>query len=258
MSPHAPSRGRFSGKVALVTGGGGGMGRATSLAFAREGAQVLVADINETAAHETVAQVTAAGGTAAAVAVDVSSASSVQHMVARAVATFGKLDIAFNNAGIHVIGVPLAELDESAWDKVININLKGVFLCMKYEIPAMIKAGGGAIVNTSSIGGVVAAPGISAYAASKHGVVGVTRAAALDYIQAGIRINCVLPGATYTAMLQDWLHDPAVVEGIKRQHPIGRWARPEEIAQAVLFLASDDASFIVGHPLLVDGGIAAT
>jgi len=122
----------------------------------------------------------------------------------------------------------------------------------------MIKAGGGAIVNTSSIGGVVAAPGISAYAASKHGVVGVTRAAALDYIGKGIRINCVLPGATYTAMLQDWLHDPAVVEGIKRQHPIGRWAQPEEIARAVLFLASDEASFIVGHPLMVDGGITAT
>jgi len=234
------------------------MGRATSLAFAREGAQVLVADLNEAAAEETAEQVRAAGGVAAAMAVDVSSAASVQQMVARAVATFGKLDIAFNNAGIHIIGVPLAELDESAWDKVININLKGVFLCMKYEIPEMIKAGGGAIVNTSSIGGVVAAPGISAYAASKHGVVGATRAAALDYIGKGIRTNCVLPGATYTAMLQDWLHDPAVVEGIKRQHPIGRWAQPEEIARAVLFLASDEASFIVGHPLMVDGGITAT
>ena len=258
MSSVTRSGQRFGGKVALVTGGGGGMGRATSLAFAREGAQVLVADLNERAAEETVEQVRAAGGVAAAMAVDVSSAASVQQMVARAVATFGKLDIAFNNAGIHVIGVPLAELEESAWDKVININLKGVFLCMKYEIPEMIKAGGGAIVNTSSIGGVVAAPGISAYAASKHGVVGATRAAALDYIGKGIRINCVLPGATYTAMLQDWLHDPAVVAGIKRQHPIGRWAQPEEIARAVLFLASDEASFVVGHPLMVDGGVTAT
>jgi len=249
---------RFAGRVALVTGGGGGMGRATSLAFAREGAQVVVADFNEQTAQETVKQVRAGGGIAKAVVVDVSSEASVKSMVAQAVSAFGKLDIAFNNAGIHVIGIPLAEVDEASWNKVIDTNLKGVFLCMKHEIPEMIKAGGGAIVNTSSIGGVTAAPGISAYAAAKHGVVGITRAAALDYIGKNIRINCVLPGATYTAMLQDWLHDPVVVEGIKKQHPIGRWAQPEEIASAVLFLASSEASFIVGHPLLVDGGLAAT
>jgi NAD(P)-dependent dehydrogenase (short-subunit alcohol dehydrogenase family) len=249
---------RFAGRVALVTGGGGGMGRATSLAFAREGAQVVVADFNEQTAQETVNQVRAGGGIAEAVVVDVTSEASVKSMVARAVSAFGKLDIAFNNAGIHVIGIPLAEVEEASWNKVIDTNLKGVFLCMKHEIPEMIKAGGGAIVNTSSIGGVTAAPGISAYAAAKHGVVGITRAAALDYIGKNIRINCVLPGATYTAMLQDWLHDPVVVEGIKKQHPIGRWAQPEEIASAVLFLASSEASFIVGHPLLVDGGISAT
>jgi len=234
------------------------MGRATSLAFAREGAQVVVADFNEQTAQETVKQVRAGGGIAEAVVVDVSSEASVKSMVAQAVSAFGKLDIAFNNAGIHVIGIPLAEVEEASWNKVIDTNLKGVFLCMKHEIPEMIKAGGGAIVNTSSIGGVTAAPGISAYAAAKHGVVGITRAAALDYIGKNIRINCVLPGATYTAMLQDWLHDPVVVEGIKKQHPIGRWAQPEEIASAVLFLASSEASFIVGHPLLVDGGLAAT
>jgi len=249
---------RFAGRVALVTGGGGGMGRATSLAFAREGAQVVVADFNEQTAQETVKQVRAGGGIAEAVVVDVSSEASVKSMVAQAVSAFGKLDIAFNNAGIHVIGIPLAEVEEASWNKVIDTNLKGVFLCMKHEIPEMIKAGGGAIVNTSSIGGVTAAPGISAYAAAKHGVVGITRAAALDYIGKNIRINCVLPGATYTAMLQDWLHDPVVVEGIKKQHPIGRWAQPEEIASAVLFLASSEASFIVGHPLLVDGGLTAT
>ena len=249
---------RFAGRVALVTGGGGGMGRATSLAFAREGAQVVVADFNEQTAQETVRQVRAGGGIAEAVVVDVSSEASVKSMVAQAVSAFGKLDIAFNNAGIHVIGIPLAEVEEASWNKVIDTNLKGVFLCMKHEIPEMIKAGGGAIVNTSSIGGVTAAPGISAYAAAKHGVVGITRAAALDYIGKNIRINCVLPGATYTAMLQDWLHDPVVVEGIKKQHPIGRWAQPEEIASAVLFLASSEASFIVGHPLLVDGGLTAT
>ena len=249
---------RFAGRVALVTGGGGGMGRATSLAFAREGAQVVVADFNEQTAQETVKQVRAGGGIAKAVVVDVSSEASVKSMVAQAVSAFGKLDIAFNNAGIHVIGIPLAEVEEASWNKVIDTNLKGVFLCMKHEIPEMIKAGGGAIVNTSSIGGVTAAPGISAYAAAKHGVVGITRAAALDYIGKNIRINCVLPGATYTAMLQDWLHDPVIVEGIKKQHPIGRWAQPEEIASAVLFLASSEASFIVGHPLLVDGGLAAT
>ena len=249
---------RFAGRVALVTGGGGGMGRATSLAFAREGAQVVVADFNEQTAQETVKQVRAGGGIAKAVVVDVSSEASVKSMVAQAVSAFGKLDIAFNNAGIHVIGIPLAEVEEASWNKVIDTNLKGVFLCMKHEIPEMIKAGGGAIVNTSSIGGVTAAPGISAYAAAKHGVVGITRAAALDYIGKNIRINCVLPGATYTAMLQDWLHDPVVIEGIKKQHPIGRWAQPEEIASAVLFLASSEASFIVGHPLLVDGGLTAT
>jgi NAD(P)-dependent dehydrogenase (short-subunit alcohol dehydrogenase family) len=249
---------RFAGRVALVTGGGGGMGRATSLAFAREGAQVVVADFNEQTAQETVNQVRAGGGIAEAVVVDVTSEASVKSMVARAVSAFGKLDIAFNNAGIHVIGIPLAEVEEASWNKVIDTNLKGVFLCMKHEIPEMIKAGGGAIVNTSSIGGVTAAPGISAYAAAKHGVVGITRAAALDYIGKNIRINCVLPGATYTAMLQDWLHDPIVAEGIKKQHPIGRWAQPEEIASAVLFLASSEASFIVGHPLLVDGGLTAT
>jgi len=249
---------RFAGRVALVTGGGGGMGRATSLAFAREGAQVVVADFNEQTAQETVNQVRAGGGIAEAVVVDVTSEASVKSMVARAVSAFGKLDIAFNNAGIHVIGIPLAEVEEASWNKVIDTNLKGVFLCMKHEIPEMIKAGGGAIVNTSSIGGVTAAPGISAYAAAKHGVVGITRAAALDYIGKNIRINCVLPGATYTAMLHDWLHDPIVAEGIKKQHPIGRWAQPEEIASAVLFLASSEASFIVGHPLLVDGGLTAT
>jgi NAD(P)-dependent dehydrogenase (short-subunit alcohol dehydrogenase family) len=251
-------RQRFTDKVALVTGGGGGMGRATSIAFAREGARVLVADLDESASAETVSLVTEAGGVAKAVAVDVASESSVKEMVASALSAFGRLDIAFNNAGIHRINTPLVDVDEATWDKVMDINLKGVFFCMKHEIPAMLAAGKGAIVNTSSIGGVVAAPGLSPYIASKHGVVGLTRAAAIDYIAQGIRINCVLPGATYTAMLKDWLHEPAAVQHIKKQHPIGRWAQAEEIASAVLFLASDDASFVVGHPLLVDGGLTAT
>lgn len=249
---------RFEGKSIIVTGAGAGMGRATSLAFAREGGRVLVADIKESAARETASLIKHAGGTAQAYCLDVRSEASVKGMVEHAVQAFGRLDVAFNNAGVHRINTPLADVDETSWDAVMDVNLKGVFFCMKYEIPAMIANGGGAIVNTSSIGGVTAAPGLGPYIASKHGVVGLTRAAALDYISQGVRINAVLPGATHTAMLDDWLVHEGAGDAIKKQHPIGRWAEASEIASAVLFLASSEASFIVGHPLLVDGGVTAT
>jgi NAD(P)-dependent dehydrogenase (short-subunit alcohol dehydrogenase family) len=248
---------RFDNKSILVTGAGSGMGRATAILFAREGGRVMAADIDEQSAAETAALIRTAGGIAESIKVDVCSAGSVEAMVAATVKKFGRLDVAFNNAGVHLIHTPLVEVDEATWDRVMDTNLKGVFLCLKYEIPAMIAAGGGSIVNTSSIGGVGAAPGLSAYIASKHGVVGLTKAAALDYISKGIRINAVLPGATNTGMLADWLKDPAAANQIRQHHPIGRWAEPEEIARAVLFLSSDEASFVVGHPLLVDGGINA-
>jgi NAD(P)-dependent dehydrogenase (short-subunit alcohol dehydrogenase family) len=248
------ARERFVGKVALITGAGGGIGRATALAFAAEGARVVVADWNEATATATAEAVRSARGEALFVRVDVSDEAQVAAMVAQTLAKFGRLDVAFNNAGVDLHGPSITELDEKSWDRVLDINLKGVWLCLKHEIPAMLERGG-AIVNMASVGGVVAAPGLGAYIAAKHGVVGLTRTAALEFIGRGIRINALCPGATKTPLLDDWLSTPGVAEAIRKQHPIGRWAKPEEIARAVLFLASEDASFIVGLPLVVDGGV---
>jgi NAD(P)-dependent dehydrogenase (short-subunit alcohol dehydrogenase family) len=245
---------RFDGKVALITGAGGGIGRATALAFAAEGARVVVADCNESAANETASAVRAAGAQALVVRVDVSVESQVAAMVAQVLAEFGRLDVAFNNAGVDLHGPLVTELDERSWDRVLDINLKGVWLCMKHEVPAMLDRGG-AIVNMSSVGGVIAAPGLAAYIAAKHGVIGLTRTAALEFIGRGIRINALCPGATKSPLLDDWLKTPGVAEAIRKQHPIGRWAEPEEIARTVLFLCSEDAAFIVGLPLIVDGGV---
>ena len=246
--------GRFAGKVIVVTGAGGGIGRATALAFAKEGGRVAVADWNEAAASATVDAIRTGGGDALAVHVDVSNEQAVRDMVARIVAHFGRLDVAFNNAGVDLHGPLVTELDEASWDRVVNINLKGVFLCMKHEIPAMLDRGG-AIVNMASVGGIVAAPGLSAYIAAKHGVVGLTRSAALEFIGRGVRINAVCPGATKSPLLDTWLEHPGMSDIIRQQHPIGRWAEADEIARAVLFLCSDDASFIVGTPMVVDGGV---
>ena len=245
---------RFVDKVVLITGAGGGIGRATSLAFAREGAKIVVVDFNAETAAETVRLIEAEGGTAILLKVDISDESQVKGMVEQTIAQFGKLDVAFNNAAVDVHSTMLVDTSEQIWDRVIDTNLKGTFFCLKYQIPAMTAQGGGAIINTSSLAAVTTAPGIPAYTASKHGVVGLTKASALESIKQGVRINAVLPGAVLTPLLESHLKIPGMKEHIENQHPIGRWAYPEEIANVVMFLASDHASFIVGQPIVVDGG----
>jgi NAD(P)-dependent dehydrogenase (short-subunit alcohol dehydrogenase family) len=249
--------GRFAGRGILVTGAGSGIGRAAAQLFANEGGRVVVVDQDENEAQATVTSIRQAGGEALAIGADVSREADCRGMVERALAAYGRLHVAFNNAGIGASGFAVADEEEVIWSRLIDVNLKGIFLGMKYEIPAMVGAGGGAIVNTASVAGLVGERGIGAYSASKHGVVGLTRTAALDYIGQGVRINAVCPGATRTRILASWFQDPKVESFILSRHPIGRIAEPEEIARAVLFLASDDASFIVGQALAVDGGLTA-
>jgi NAD(P)-dependent dehydrogenase (short-subunit alcohol dehydrogenase family) len=249
--------GRFAERGILVTGAGSGIGRAAAQLFANEGGRVAVVDQDENEAQATVTSIRQAGGEALAIGADVSREADCRGMVERALAAYGRLNVAFNNAGIGASGFAVADEEEVTWSRLIDVNLKGIFLAMKYEIPAMVNAGGGAIVNTASVAGLVGERGIGAYSASKHGVVGLTRTAALDYIGQGVRINAVCPGATRTRILANWFQDPKVESFILSRHPIGRIAEPEEIARAVLFLASDDASFIVGQALAVDGGLTA-
>jgi NAD(P)-dependent dehydrogenase (short-subunit alcohol dehydrogenase family) len=249
--------GRFAGRGILVTGAGSGIGRAAAQLFANEGGRVAVVDQDENEAQATVTSIRQAGGEALAIGADVSREADCRGMVERALAAYGRLHVAFNNAGIGASGFAVADEEEVTWSRLIDVNLKGIFLAMRYEIPAMVSAGGGAIVNTASVAGLVGERGIGAYSASKHGVVGLTRTAALDYIGQGVRINAVCPGATRTRILANWFQDPKVESFILSRHPIGRIAEPEEIARAVLFLASDDASFIVGQALAVDGGLTA-
>ena len=249
--------GRFSGKSVVVTGAGSGIGRATALAFAAEGARLIVADVDDAGGAATVAAARQAGATAEFVHVDVARSADCAAMVERALAAYGRLDVAFNNAGINIANAPIAEVSEADWQRIVSINLTGVFLCMKHEIPAMRRGGGGAIINTASVGGVIGTAGVTAYCATKHGVVGLTRSAALDHVKEGIRINAVCPGGTMTAMLREWFTQPGVEEAARAGTPIGRMAEPGEIARAVLFLASPEASFVVGHALVADGGLTA-
>lgn len=247
--------GQFDGKVALVTGAGSGIGMATSLAFARDGARVLVADVSSEGGERTVRMINEIGGQAIFVRTDVSRPADVQAMVSRAVEAYGRLDFAFNNAGIEGQMVPAVECTEENWDRVIGTNLKGVWLCMKYEIPEMLKQGKGAIVNMSSVAGLVGTRNAAAYCASKGGVVQLTRASALDYAKSGIRINAVCPGAIRTPMVDRVISaQPEMEATIDAAHPIGRMGEPDEIASAVVWLCSDAASFILGHAMPIDGG----
>ena len=248
----------FEGKVALVTGGGSGIGRATALAFARDGARVVIGNRNVERGEETVSMIRAAGGTASFLRTDVLVASDIEALVKHAVSEYGGLDLAFNNAGIEGDVGPLADHTESNYDAVMDINVKGVWLSMKYEIPAMLDRGGGAIVNCASVAGLIGFPNIGIYVASKHAVIGFTKTAALEYSAQGIRVNAVNPAVIDTEMV-DRIATGLSMEkkDLSSLHPIGRLGRAEEVAEAVLRLCSDRSSFVTGHSLLVDGGFTA-
>jgi NAD(P)-dependent dehydrogenase (short-subunit alcohol dehydrogenase family) len=248
----------FSGKVALITGAAAGMGLATAQAFAEAGAAVVLADFREGAVKAAAEQLVASGYQALAVRCDVSDDAQVAAMVDRAVAEFGRLDAAFNNAGVMARIAPTAESTREDWDRVIGINLRGVWSCMQYELRQMERQGSGAIVNNASIGATSGNPGIASYIASKHGVVGLTRTAALEYVKRGIRVNAVSPGLIDTQIGRDVVSgDEQAYAEMEKGVPIGRAGRPEEIASVVLWLCSPGASFVVGHALAVDGGASA-
>ena len=246
---------KFGGKVALVTGASGGIGRAAAIAFAQSGASVTVADVKDDEGRQTVEAIEAAGGKALYVRCDVSDGEQIEAMVAQTVAAFGRLDFAFNNAGINILTAD--EYEDEVWDNAIGINLSGVMRCMREESKVMLAQGGGAIVNTSSINGLVGNPGQPAYTAAKHGVIGLTRHAALRWAQAGIRVNAVCPGVIATPMTEPLIADPNMKQLMDSMTPMGRMGSAEEVARAVLWLCSDDASFVTGHPLVIDGGATA-
>ena len=247
---------RLKGKVAIVTGGGSGIGEATALTFAKEGARLTVADVVDSAGNNTVEQIRATGGDGIYVHADVTSASEIQSVVRETIDNYGRLDVLFNNAGIAMrLGV--AELPEEDWDRCIAINLKGAYLGSKYAIPAMIANGGGSIINTASIYGIVGGLNRAAYVASKGGIVNLTRGMALDYANNNIRVNCICPGFTDTPLIKNFVETPTKYKALVDQHPMGRLAKPLDVAYGALYLASDESAFVTGIALPIDGGYTA-
>lgn len=245
----------FSGKVALVTGGSFGIGRATAIAFAAHGAKVVIADYAEDPNEETIQQIKALNSEVLFIKCDVSKGIEVKAMIAKIITTFGKLDFAFNNAGIEGLSAPTHECTEENFDRTIAINLKGVWLCMKNEIPLMLQQGKGAIVNCASVAGLIGFPGLPAYVATKHAVIGLTKTAALENAKQNIRVNAVCPGVIQTAMIDRITgKDKEVEKQFIGMEPMGRMGQPAEVAEAVIWLCSDAASFVTGHAINVDGG----
>lgn len=254
MNPHFS----FENRVALVTGAGAGMGLATAKAFAEAGAAVVLADVSENAVRLAAEELVAAGRKAISVRCNVADESEVAAIIKQTVAIFGRLDAAYNNAGVQSPAMEMADVSGEEFERVNAINLRGVWNCMKYELRQMREQGSGAIVNCSSIGGLIGLPGRAAYHASKHGVIGLTKSAALEYAARGIRINAVCPGVIETPMVAEMLaKEPDTMREIMRDQPIGRLGKPEEVAAAVLWLCSPSSSFVIGHALAVDGGYTA-
>lgn len=250
--------GKLDGKTAVITGAASGIGRASALLFAEEGAKLIAADWDEARGSKVVAEIRDREGEASFVKADVSSPQDVRRMINAAVSIYGRLDILFNNAGVEGEQAPTADCSLENWERVINVNLRGVFLGMKYAIPEMLKAGGGVIINTASQLGLVGFAGMPAYCASKGGVIQLTRTAALEYARQNIRVNAICPGLIWTPMLERYVAGKEDVrKALTALEPIGRLGLPEEVARLALFLASDDSSFCTGAPFIVDGGFVA-